>query len=129
MLYKAKQTDYQSLKLKSIISPHANEDTIKDSLTKDCTSCPATGIRTVQSIASLKTWKLVLGDLKAALLKTGQAERDIFVRPPQECKMRTSHVWFIMVADYGLVNATEKCQHKSDQALITLGHTQSKHIP
>lgn len=129
VLYKVKHNDDQSLKLKARIAPHGNEDDIRNTLTKDCASCPPTGIRTVQSIATLKRWKLVLGDVKSAFLKTGEAERDVYVKPPQESKMRTSHVWLLMVAAYGLVNSNAKWQHKSDQALINLGLSQSKHIP
>lgn len=43
-------------------------------------SFPRTGIRTKLSIAALKRWKLVLGDVRAAFLKTGDAERYIYVK-------------------------------------------------
>lgn len=104
MLYKIKHNDDQSLKRKANISPHGNEDDIKDTLTKDCSSRRPTGIRTVQSMATPKGWRIVTGDLKYAFLNTGEAEIDAHVRPPLESKMRTSDVWLVIVAAYGIVN-------------------------
>ena len=53
VLYQLKKNDYVSLRLKAKISPHGNEEDLKDVLTSDCTTCPPTGLRVVESIASL----------------------------------------------------------------------------
>lgn len=50
----------------------------------------------------------MLGDVKAAFLRSGEAKRDVYVRPPCESKMRSSHLWLLTVAAYGLVNANAK---------------------
>lgn len=83
----------------------------------------------MQSTALFKGWKLILGDVKARCLNTGQSEGDIYLKPPQESKMRTSKVLSLIVEAYGVINSNAKWQHKSDQVLINLGLTQSKPIP
>lgn len=39
-LYKVNQNDDGSLKLKSRIAPHGNEDDLKEVLNNDCSTCP-----------------------------------------------------------------------------------------
>lgn len=127
-LYKVKQND-GSLKLKVRIAPHGNEDDLKTTLSKDCATCPPTGLRILESIASLFGWALYKADVKAAFLETGAAERDVYVKPPVESRMRATHVWLLLTAAYGLVNANAKWQSKSDAVMLDLGLQQSKHIP
>lgn len=74
-----KHNDDQSVKRKAIIAPHGNEDNIKDSLTKDCTSSPPTAIRTVQYIATLNRRKLVCGDFKPEFLKKRTRQKGRFM--------------------------------------------------
>ena len=83
VLYKVKQNDDGSLKLKARIAPHGNEDDMKNLLVSDCTICLPTGLRIVESIASLNGWKLLKADVKAAFLPTGYASRDFYVKPPK----------------------------------------------
>ncbi len=128
-LYKLKQDDDGNLKLKARIAPHGNEDDLKDKLSKDCATCPPTGLRIVESIASLHAWTLYKADVKAAFLQTGSADRDVYVRPPRESHLKTTHVWLLLTAAYGLVNANAKWQNKSDDVMFQLGLTQSKFIP
>lgn len=88
-----------------------------------------TGIRIPQSIVPLNGWKLALEDIKTAVLKTGETERLVHVEPPTESKMRCTHLWDLLVAAYGLVNAGAKWPHQSDRAIINLGLKQLKHVP
>ena len=73
VLYKVKQNDEGSLKLKARIAPHGNEDDLKDVLSKDCMPCPPTGIRILESLASLFGWPVYRADVKAAFLQTGDS--------------------------------------------------------
>ena len=129
VIYKLKNSDDGSLSLKSRIAPHGNEDKEKENLTTDCQTCPPVGIRIVCSIASLMGWKLKRADAKGAFLKTGRAQRNVYVKPPSESKMRSTHLWLLLVAAYGLVNSGAKWQHQSDELIINMGFLQSKHIP
>ena len=104
-LYKLKQNDDGSLKLKARIAPHGNKDNMKYFLSKDCTTCPPTELRILESIASLYSWKVYKADVKAAFLQTGEAKRDVYVRPPKESLMKSTHLWLLLTAAYGLVNA------------------------
>lgn len=108
VLYKVKQNDDGSLKLKACIAPHGNEDDLKDSLSKECTTCPPTGIRILEYIASDFGWKLYKTEVEAAFLQTGKAQRDVYFRPRREIKMKVSHLWVLLAASYGLVNANAK---------------------
>ena len=95
-LYKVKQNDDGSLKLKARIAPHGNEDNLKNILSKDCATCPPTGLRILESIASLYNWKLYKADVKAAFLQTGEVKTDVlYVRPPKESSMKSTHLWLL----------------------------------
>ena len=128
-LYKVKQNEDGSLKRKARIAPHGNENDFKNDLSKDCATCPPTGLRILESIASLYKWKLHKADVKAAFLQTGQAKRDVYVRPPKESSMKSTHLWLLLTAAYGLVNANAKWQNQSDNVMLDLGLQQSSPIP
>lgn len=44
ILYKIKQNDDKSLKLKPRVAAHRNEEELKDLFSKECSACPRTGI-------------------------------------------------------------------------------------
>ena len=67
--------------------------------------------------------------MKAAFLQTGEAKRDVYVRPPKESSMKSTHLWLILMAAYGLVKANAKWQNQSDNLMLDLGLQQSSHIP
>lgn len=66
-----------NLKLKALISPHGNEDSLKLDLNSDCAMCFPIGIRTFLSNASLKGWRLSKHDVKTAFLQSGPEQRDL----------------------------------------------------
>ena len=123
-----KQNDDESLKLKARIAPHGN-DNLKNILSKDCATCPTTGLRILDSIASLYNWKLYKADVKAAFLQTGEAKRDLYFRPSKESSMKSTHLWLLLTAAYGLVNANAKWKNQSDNLMLDLGLQQPSHIP
>ena len=129
VLYKLKLNDDGSLKLKARIAPHGNEDDLKDLLASDCSTCPPTGLRIVESIASLMKWRLYKADVKSAFLQTGPARREVYVKPPRESAQRATHMWLLLTAAYGLVNANAKWQVKSDECFFELGMLQCQQIP
>ena len=92
VLYKVKQNDNGSLKLKARIAPHGNEDDLKNVLSKDCMTCPPT------SNGFSNHWILFLGGpctelKKAAFLQTGEAQRDVCVRSHRESKMKARAIF------------------------------------
>lgn len=58
--------------------------------------------------------------MKAAFLKTGPAQKDLYFRSPRESKKKI-HYLFLLEATYGLVNATTNFQKQSDDIIINLG--------
>lgn len=100
------------VKLKAVIAPHGNEDYIKDTLFRDGTMCPPTGIRPRKSIASLFGGIVSDADVETAFLQKGKAERDVSVKPPSKRKMRSMHLWLLLVAFYGIFNSNANWQKK-----------------
>lgn len=43
--------------------------------------------------------------------------------------MRSSHLWLLLTAAYGLVNSNAKWQYQSDNVFLDFGLKQSKHMP
>lgn len=86
-------------------------------------------MRIVCSVAALRKWHLSKFDFKTAFLQSGDATRDVYVKPPIECKYRNRFYWLLLAATYGLVNANLKWQHAIDAELTSLGLLQSKLIP
>ena len=76
------------------IAPHGNEDNGKENLSSDSASVTPLAFRIFLSI-----W--------AAFLQTGPAQRDVYVRLPQENGSRFV-LWHLKVATYGLVNTNAK---------------------
>lgn len=128
-VYKVKSNDDGSFKLKARIAPHGNEDALREQLSSDCATCPPVGLRLVESIASLKGWTLHKADVKSAFLQTGPAQRDVYVKPPRESGMKSTHFWLLLTAAYGLVNANAKWQVQSDTVFFDLGLNQCQQIP
>ena len=122
-IYRVKQNDDESLKLKARIAPHGNEDDLNDFLDKDCATCSPTRIQIVQSVVPLQDWTLYKAEFKSAPLRTGKAHRDLYVRPPRESQMKSSHAWFLLTAAYRLVNSNAEWQNVSDNAMFALGIT------
>lgn len=87
--------------MKVRIAPHENEDDLKDILNKNCSTCPPTGLTMVKYKASLHGWTIYKGDVKVSFLQTGKSERDLYVRPPVESRMKFTHMWLLLTAPYG----------------------------
>lgn len=82
--------------------------------------CSPVGIRKVLAIAAIKKWKVTKSDVKAAFLKSGPAQRDVYVRPPRESKDKI-HYWLFLVETNGLVNFNTKFQEQSHDIILNLG--------
>ena len=116
-LYKVKKNDNRSLKLEARIAPHGNEEDLTNVLNKDCSTFPPTGLRILESLASLRGWTVYKADVEADFLQTGEAQRDVYVRPPREKQTRATHLWLLLAASYGLVNSNAKWKNQSDTAM------------
>lgn len=106
-----------SLSLKARISPHVNEDSLKTDMNNDCSQCTTTGIRLLLSMKTIRKWGISKIDVKSVVLQTGPAEIDVYVRPPNDSNEKRRFFWLLQAAAYGLGNANEKWQVKSDALL------------
>ena len=119
-VYKIKMEENNQLRLKARIAPHGNEDSMKDQLKTDCCMCSPIGIRIILTIATIMKWAIARADAKAAFMKTGRAERDVYVKPPRE-SLDKMYYWLLLVSAYGLVNSNAKWQHHSDEVMFNIG--------
>lgn len=65
--------------------------------------------------------------MKAAFLQTGEAKREVYVRPPSESRMRSTHIWLLLTAAYGIVNSNAKWKNHSDLVMLDIGLRLSTH--
>lgn len=105
-VYNVKKDYDCSLQLKARIVSH-NGDSVKHVIHSDCAMCSPTGIRSVLTISALNQWVISRAEFKAALLQTGQAQQDVFVRLPCESQDKRCY-WLLLSAAYGLRNANAK---------------------
>lgn len=75
--------------------------------------------RTVLTLSATNGWAVITADVKAAFLKTGDASRDVYVRPSREFKDRR-HYWLLLAAAYGFDESNFKFQTQADVALFSL---------
>ena len=83
VIYKVKENDEGSLKMKARIGLHGNKGKEKQMLKTNFSQCPPTGIRIFLSIAAMMQWPLAKIDFTRAFLQTGEAKRDVYVVPPE----------------------------------------------
>lgn len=101
--------------------PHGIEDSSSLLLRSDCSMCPPSSLRIIASIASLCKWRLTKIYVKTAILKTGEAQRDVYVFPPFESSDLDRHLWLLLTVTYGLENANAKWQVAFDQMRLDIG--------
>ena len=128
VIYKVKENDDGSFKMKARIAPHGNKDKEKLMLKTDSSQCPPTGMGILLSIAAMMQWPLAKIDFTSAFLQTGEAKRDGYVVPPRECQ-RKSFYWLLLTSAYSLVNANAKWQEHCDSLFSNLGLSQSRFVP
>lgn len=92
VLYKIRMKNGVSRKLKDRKAPHSNEGRLKYILTSGCITCPPTALQIVESLPSLFGRTLYKVDVKTAFLQTGSADRDVYVKPPRESKIRSAQL-------------------------------------
>lgn len=87
------------------------------------------GIRLLQSIAAFFGCKVSDADAETAFIQTGKAERDVWIKPPTDSKMRSTHLLVLLVVAYGLINSNAKWQKTFDQLFKDFGLIQCQQVP
>ena len=104
VIYRVKENNDGSLKMRARIAPHGNKDKDRDTLKTDSSQRPPTRIRILLSISSMKKWPLAKIDFTSAFFQTGSAKRDVYAVPPREFR-RKPFYWLLLTSAYGLVNS------------------------
>lgn len=128
-LYKVEKNDHGTQKLKARIAPHARDKNFKDVLGTECTICPPPVLRIIESISSTSGWTIYRAEVTSSLLQTGMEQRDVHVRLFRENIMKSTRLWLLLTAPYGLVSANAKWYHQSEKVTVETGLNHSFHIP
>ena len=128
VIYKLKEMDDESFKMKARIAPNGNKGKDKDMLETDSSQCPLTEMGTIVPIQPVMQWPLAKTDYTSAFLQTGEAKRDVYVVPPGEIR-RKSFYSLLLTSGYGLFNANGKWQEHCHILFSKLGFDQSCFVP
>lgn len=90
--------------MKSIVSRHSNDYSIKAELEPDYNMFAPSRVPIVFSIASLAIWIVTKTELKASFIQTVQTLRDLFIISPHECCDKHFY-WLLLTAAYGFIIA------------------------
>lgn len=82
-----------------------------------------------ESLGSLLGWTLYKADVKTAYLQTGISDKEVYVKPRSEGKMRSSQPGLMLTPESGLVNTNVKWQMKSDECFLNLRLIECQKIP
>lgn len=92
VIYNVKQNYGLSLKFKARIASYGNGDDIKNRLASDCITCLPSGLLIADSISSSFVWTVYRADVKVTFLQTGTVCCDVYFKPPQESRMRSTRI-------------------------------------
>ena len=71
------------------------------------------GFRLIYSLAAARKFVLGKVDIRGAYSQSGDAIREVFIRPPREMGL-SNYVWLLLTTMYGLVSAGREWQLTSD---------------
>lgn len=92
---------------------------------RDSPTVAKSTLRTVLSIAASKDWVVKTTDIKSAFLQGKEIERNVFLQPPKEAKIRDGKIWKLKRCLYGLNDAARQFYQSVKETMIALGCTQS----
>ena len=90
VIYKVKENDGGSFKMKVRIAPHCNKNKDSHDLKTDSSQFPRTDIHIAESIPTIKKWPVAKIKFSSVLLQTGDAKRYVYVTPSVNVKIITT---------------------------------------
>jgi hypothetical protein len=118
-----------SLRIKTRIVLHGNEDKEKYDIRKDTQAASFTSIRTLLALATIYNLHIASIDIKGAYLQSGRCRCDIFVRPPNERRQVRGVVWKLLKLPYGLPDAGHQWRIVIDDFILSLGFSVIPGLP
>lgn len=88
VVYKIMVEDDESLRLKTRIAPHSNEESDAQNLRSDFCMFLPTGIRVVATVAATKRWRIFKVDVKMTFHQSGPVNRKVYVIRPRKYKLK-----------------------------------------
>lgn len=104
-IFKVKKDDLGNMKLKGRIVIHGNHDADRDKVRADCAAADMAVIRMLISIGTCLGLTFGSADITGAYMQSGPITREVYVRPPRECKRKRGVVWRLKKLPYGLADA------------------------
>ena len=82
-------------------------------------------LRSLLTVAAMKTWQIETTDIKSAFLQGSDMIRKVLVKPPKEAGEPKGKVWLLKKCLYGLKDASRHWYLKVKDALVKAKCTQS----
>ena len=127
VVYKIKQDEAGTLKLKARIVPHGNRDPEKSNIRKDSMAVQFDAIRLKLSMAATRNFRLMLIDVKGAYLQSGNIGRRIYIHPPKEYGEGRRKLWRLIKLPYGIVEAGRQWMLTCENWLLS--HLKFRRVP
>ena len=103
------------------------QDTGAGSTRSDSPTCAKESLRIVLMLIAANDWKLNSMDIKTAFLQGKKFERDVFIIPPVEAKVKEGRLWKLNKCVYGLTDASRVWYLTVREELVKLGMKPSVH--
>lgn len=117
-VFKIKQEEDGTRRLKARLCPHGNRDKLKDEVRKDSATAQFDIIRLMISIIVILGFRMGIIDVKGAYLQSGNIRRKIYVRPPAEIPNTRGQLWLLTKLPYGITEAGRQWQKSVETWLI-----------
>eukprot|EP00171_Calliarthron_tuberculosum_P022738 IDg22738t1 len=120
VVYKVKDVEDGTLKMKARICLNGNQDCEKGNLRKDSAAVQYQIIRLALSLATLLGFRICLIDIESAYFQSEPIKRLIYVIPPKEhnCKQKT--LWKLLKLPHGIAEAGRQWQQTCERWLLSV---------
>ena len=105
--------------VKARLCVRGDQEEDKESVRTDSPTVNRVNVKLFYVLAASMGWQVRTADVKAAFLQGAPLERDVFIRPPKERRIK-GVVWKLIKGCYGLVDASRGFYLELDKVLIEL---------
>ena len=107
-------------KVKARLCVRGDQESDKEKIKTDSPTVNKVNIKLFYALAMAHGWPVQSDDVKAAFLQGAALDRDVFVRPPKECRVE-GRIWKMLKRAYGFVDASRGFYLELDKVLLELG--------
>ena len=106
--------------MKARLCVRGDQESDKEKIKTDSPTVNKVNIKLFYALAMAHGWPVQSDDVKAAFLQGAALDRDVFVRPPKECRVE-GRIWKMLKRAYGFVDASRGFYLELDKVLLELG--------